>query len=1669
MPHKSIGGDGMSNIKSRKLINIMLSAMMLLGVSADQSFAAERNYGKNGVSYVLLSSDFSSPGVYRFNKFDGKIREDYLNPNPNVKLPLFKINTIEGKVSGLAANQENNVFLLSAIEGVGFKDADPGWLPTGIKFDENSAIYLSAAKPDEGGAVDYIRTGCPHISDWNTHTGSYWKHDYTINNTKYKYVVTFGGPKGVKYFNGESGTTGTPIWDGTYTTGGISKGAAIKHPTDERKIILPSHFGALSYYLYGTKNEPAIEGLVMDGSNGRDTYIFTDATGRGVFPGDSKHGNATMFGCIVKRFYQKRENSLNLYAGNDNTVEGNVPSNQTMAQTQSNVLKTVDVKVREAYGKLCGDNCIDGGEIAGAEVETALSTVTVVTSTTGNRYGFNPLGVYRKADTQDQTSAALRVVKTNGTTKTVDLSTDKEGQTFSPEITNKAYLVNQNITPAEIRTIGISSKFGSDLDYIYGSGADYFVVQDSWWGKGGIAYEYYKGNEENPGKVVKIDYMNNDGQKSSEELGDLTGKVDGIGIDGDGYLYALKTEEYPSNSVMSDASPNPDPSATEIKFGDDKLEVTFSGWRRDIKTTTNDETINDGYIDIPNGQEQEGDYKLATVKQNVYKTVKRYPQATGKLGTEEDRGSMFAGYDTWTNKLKMTKRGYTWDYTQWREEEGTRTSDMLAELAVVNVADAPKALPGTTEHYVTVIDAQNDIGDSVSYTNDQVISEENSLTFKVEGYKPKIKGEPRDFKDIGDIDGTNYKNVKLNSIPAEDGTYAHDEDGDDNKSGFPSSMFEASGFDTKVTWKIAQVENTSAVALDSRFVKLVSSIESIEGTGKYKSLNYKFKQPGRYIIQAEVTYNYFNNLGQSGIRPNQLTVSQETFTTQPKLVQVYANALKLNQSPSYITNIKMEKVAPSDNNSFGITGGSSGSTYDAVEGLASKTVDVDAGKFGALKISFNAQFVREVENNTTGNLQTYDGIGVWDYNYYKLLYTQAKAQMPGIIEPNISVTSRAYNHISDGDPSQAYSPTIYNPGKAKATSGSDYTAGTKVSGSINEAGNLDKQFIQWALYLRPVSPQGDVSTEANAIYDRGSLIVSGTCATATFTPIGDESNRNYKVSFTIDQIDSKINTPRDPRDYTIDLEIIYPRVSWLNNDLGANLNDGHNYYSSIVPYSPVNQVTPIHVLSKLYLNSTDNKINQSYKIEEGSLYADDKQPYFTLCVRDKETPGFNDNTSGLPFIETTGEPTIAGNFKYQVIDNNPYLSLTEFDNASARKITTEELTNAAEPATNIIIQDLVENKFLTNDNVSTYESNIKFTKLEPGETSAEINQTSDESKLSDGTSFCATDSWRLWIDFNTKVSSLSPQKFTPQTSQEPAVKYETLSMENWVGTLKYAVTGKFYDGLGKDGNYTAHNLYDTDSASKPGYPQITDSKELEEIIPAPAKEYLKRIDNDPPSIQVDLVSQSDNRRWVYKLIENVNDIQVSKETGKISLAPSTLVVETYNLNTNTKISNIDPKQDIPGTTAYTNNVFDYENDPTNVVGTMTVNVEDQKSIAEFRRASRLLINVDIFDNCGYLPLQAASIKVENLSTVDGGVMLDKPIKCDVSHDELGNLSNYKNKPRGAFTIDLPMQVDNSVNNQLKITVYAKDNQGNERELIIPVKLVESTFETRVLETKEERK
>ena len=92
----------MSSKKSKKFMNIMLTALMLLAGGSVESYA---EYGVNGVTYVLMPNETTSAGVWRLNKKDGS------NANP-WKLFLIEELSKKGKVSGLAANQENKVFFL---------------------------------------------------------------------------------------------------------------------------------------------------------------------------------------------------------------------------------------------------------------------------------------------------------------------------------------------------------------------------------------------------------------------------------------------------------------------------------------------------------------------------------------------------------------------------------------------------------------------------------------------------------------------------------------------------------------------------------------------------------------------------------------------------------------------------------------------------------------------------------------------------------------------------------------------------------------------------------------------------------------------------------------------------------------------------------------------------------------------------------------------------------------------------------------------------------------------------------------------------------------------------------------------------------------------------------------------------------------------------------------------------------------------------------------------------------------------------------------------------------------------------------------------------------------------------------------------------------------------
>ena len=1693
----------MSNKRSRKLINIMMSAMMLMGSCMTVSYAEDAPKARNGIAYVLLSPDISnSPGVYRFNLGNGDV------VNPTLGSPLFTVSDLIGsankndvKISGLAANQKNQVFLFKATKASedSFKDAEPGWLPN-MTFPDDSPIYVSAAKPDDFKATEYIRSGCPHgpygspFPDNDSSLYVFWYKDVTLAGNKYKYVCRFNGPNGVRFLNSVDGVRGTPIWDGTYKSDPNStNSSAIRHPKDERKIILPSHFGAVCYYLYATTSctkYPLLIGKPMDGGDYLDAdgnlvqrplYELDKTSGAGVFPGDNTFESKHLFACIVKHIYQKRENPLDLYCGNDTTTAA-IPVGLTLKEESKKVLNSIDVKVKEAYGKICGDNCITGGAPPDNTAIAAMSKVNVVTSTTGRRYGFNPLGVF--FNPKDSIDASLRVVQAGKPSQTIDIATDAKGENFNNVITNKDYLIANGVTPATIKTIGVSSNFSknSNYDFIYGSSADKFVVQDSWWGVGGLAYEYYKETEENPTYLKKLDYVNNNNPEADVYTNQLTGKIDSIAIDGDGFLYALKTAEEPTdlettnaNDEISASSIDPEKALSNVSFSKYtepvpvRVETPTKWIRETIVKSGDEETLL--VEEIPNGQEKPGDYKNVTLMQNVYKTVKRYAPADGGIGNEEDRGHLKVGFDNWRNRIEVANNNsIKFSYPFWiQEEENARISNLEAELAVVNIADSPIEINGTEDHYITVIDATNNKPDY----NNTTINEDDKITFKIEGYKPKkVDGKDPGLKRIGDIYDDNgnqfLAGVELNTNPNADGKYDHDEDGDGFSSGFPSSMFESKSNKTQVTWYIAQVEDevaTDLIDIDKNYVTkgghpiLINNIIDKKGDGEFLSYEHQFKQPGRYIIQAHVTYNYFSNLG-TAERPAQLQIAQNSFITKPLLLSVYANDLNLNNSPSYITNISMTF----GNKNYGLG--------DSVKADDENLTCLEDNDFGDITVSFDAQFYRDKLNNETGNYEVFDGIGVWDYDYYSRLYKRVKdiTNLNGIVVPQISITDHAYNYGNGqvDDLENAFVKTILNPGKDKTTTvaGRSANAGTRVDQPPTKT---DMKFIQWALYLRKTAkPEDDVvQTDDFSIVERGELLTSGTFENASLTDsANDATPRKYTVSYTIPkEITNKIRTPRDPKDYTLDLEIIYPRVTWLNNDLSDKIDNKKGQYSSVVPYLDTEAgeqgPSPIHVISMLKTLPAGKRVNQNVSSSgdsTSSLYAakqgeSPKPPIVKLCVRDKEIPTLEDKSQKLPLTETTGDPSDSALFECEIKDNNPFLSEKHIAKNQIKQIEDNEAKTIPVLALQSWEDESKIRYGIENDNRKYVVRNV------PAKDITVIKSTTG----TPNTYFALDDTWRFILNYTMKVNQLAPDYFKPSTANNGEItiaEKKNLKPENWIGALYYGIVGKVYDGIGKDGKNTLHYFYNKDVyADNTGIPH--DSIDVDESYEVSTGQYLERIDNDPPSIEVELISQNDNRRWVFQLIEGIND-RVCYPQKVSDLAPSTLVVK------NLLLKNLNFDQTEQAYATYpTTTVPGATNNPTisESVATITTNLVSglSEAIPTFRRASRLLILVNIFDNCGYKNLNNAHIKV----TDDSEVLLDKEINRDNTHNDKGEIVKFISQPRGTFIVDMPLKVKEG--NQVEITINAEDHAGNQRALVIPVKIVESTFETRVLETKENRK
>ncbi len=1653
------------------------------------------DYAPNGIAYVLLNEDFGSSraGVYRMN-----------NPSGTPYSP-WKVFQNISSAKGLSASQEKitSVYLLSPGTTGSYATCTAGILPSGVTFEPDSKIYLKVARPIDGEA------GSGYSLGKLAHSTSYWKTNYNISGYgKYPIAVQFGGPNGVKYMDAKGNPRGTPIWTGS--------GNCIPHPTDPNKIILPSHYGAVAYYLYGTRNSD-YAGLPMDGTAGRPTYTYNLASKMGNYNDNLTKHNAECpyrnysttsstykthgpytgtiqwghrcnadqyFGCVVKRIYQERTRDLDLKVGKDYTNVNTWTSGKTAdagMSTSTNprgngILQTKDYKIIEFLGKWCGDDCIPGSGIDRGDTEGLFSNINVLTTTTGNAYGFNPSGVPAGAGT----ASMLRAVRSSGP---VSINV-----TNFANFKNKTYLTGKG-TVNQLKNIGVSSDFSDSAtyDHIYGSFADRFVVQDSWWGLGGIAYEYNVGSK----AVVKLDYMN-ETNPSPEPVGTLDGDIDAIGIDGDAYFYALKSEASPSKSDVK--KPGLSANLTKGTYyytigGESSVPIVVSGWKRNVDSGETSTTIN-----VAEGSQINGDYRIVKLKRKVYKHLYRYKQAEGNLavgsGSDYDRGKLFAGYDIWKNEIVYKNGTNKWKNTNFTEDNTElKTSNLKAELAIVNVADSPVTIPGSTKKYIMVTNKSN------FYSGSGKIAEDSKLDFKVEGYKP---GYPtKSFKSVGSFGS--YEDVRINTILASDGSMNHDEDGNGLKSGFPSNMFEAKNYYTTVYWYIYQVENTSAVnIIPSCAAKVVRKCVDNISRNSFGyptcTFSHQFKDPGRYIVQAKIVYNYFNNFGTAN-RPKDLKHSTETKYTEPFLINVYSNDLRLDTTTSYITNVKLSLNNKANSyHSIPIpTSGTysgksySGYFYDVPEGKEKYSNP----KFGDLTISFDAQFYYEQFASDTRRFNTYDGIGVWDYKYYaEYLYPKVKSSgVSGVTIPS-GFSGHVYNYLSNSAVSSCYDKNVYNPGKAKPipAAGVAYTfsSGTKVDG---DPSTNDKKFIQYALYLRDVEPQN--TNPLSCPKERGKKIIKqGDFTSATFKNIG---TRKYNVSLTLNNIASIINTPRDPNSYVLDLEIYYPRITWLDNALGGS--DGQIYYSSVVPYNPDRGMAPVHVLTDLTTTSpTANTFNQSSLsplMTTGGVSA--PKPELTLSVRDYKKPKFEDKSVDLvlPKFESTGDKPAGGIFNYKISDNNPFMQLKKITGSSRPiSLTPNTPGNISKDLTKLYLQRPKNysspnlNNYSDADSNKTYVacSGVRYAKIEPIDSTLNITSqwyTDDKweiiasyTNIFSATSVANSLGGLNLSGTNQDGATIGSNKIPDYTMQK--IKRNNIKTENWVGNLNYAIYGVVYDGLGCDGtdkyDGCLHYIYDETLKGNGEYPNLSLSASEKDtkdglIDKGRGGIYLTRLDNDPPSIAVEIVSQNDNTKWNVELIEGVND-RVSFGKTKDDLAKSMLTLSSCELISGNNI--------IATSTVYidgTTNVYSEkvgEEPKTHTNAKPTAGITGYRATCprqlSYKKSSRLLINVDIIDNCGYKPLGEAWIEVKY---GDDELIPKTSIKLDASHSENGIIkSDFANQPRQAFIVDLPSHI---VDGRLvTIDVYAKDESGNERQLTINGSMNETSFDARVIEHKENK-
>lgn len=1525
----------------------------------------------NGVAYVLLPKDYSGiHGVYRLNSFS----DPYAPLLGSNGRRLFDLNFGGAVVvNGLAVNQSSKIYLFVGpnVTGVYAPVDEVGWVPSG-RFEADSPAFtkligqpFSAAQVSQDvngslGNLSHPYGTTNYDNDFWDYGPEVWPHSHKLYK-KGSYTDAAGNSYQYMFDPYAPAThKGLPLWNGPGPSA-----AGIAHPTDPYKVILPNKWGGVAWYAFGSPNAPAAHvGKLMDGTDGRpvmDQYDFRlSHTNRGNY---SPYGDAKYISCVVRRVYEKRDRSLDLYAYLDNVIPpAAAPYSNYPGLEASSVLTATDLKITEQYGKSCADGCIPGGALNPEAIGKIESCVQVFTSTTGRRYGFNPFG--KKTGPFGVNDAALRVVH-SGTTYNLNFN--------STNIRNNTYFTSYLNVPLERATIvGVSSKFETPStpisvapDHLYASIADKFCIQDSWWGNGGIAYEYYSKDAETDamtfkaGHIYRLNYLETT-SPVPEDVGKFDGDIDAIAVDGHGNLYILYTElNCPNDPVWPD--PTGLPQGPDIDKVDPKVPGNPIIAHADFLSVGSWMRPGDGVPDEAiAGPALANDYITVKFKQRVQKVCRKYTPSAGggfSLSTVEERGHVNSSFDAIKKNLKYNGDG-TFDWINaWHHEYGTgsRSANIDAEFAVVNIAERPSNYNLDPSYSICRYDR---------IKPDSPIDEDTEVVFKVEGYRPYgADGNIQHLINAGTI--PTLGNVYVNLIPPYEN---RDEDGDGNRGGFPSGFFENNAaYKLNVKWHVELIEPSAAYDP----AKVIKRWEFDPDTGDLqKRLTFKFPQPGNYAVFAELGYSYFNYdaLG-ANERPNDLVnyiVNRSGIFTQKILYHV--------QSPSntvtdgYISDITLNT---GDKIQGAVTaGGQSG--YILLEDNAANQ----------LNFTFTAQFIRDANVAAAGSkYETYTGVGAWDYG----------------LSPHV------YNRNADG----TVNNNVLNPGRKKYLSEVDpappalaqYQCGTRVDVDPNDR---DFAAFKWRLLIYP--PYYNASNVL--VSDTPLVLGEGNCSGATV--VTNHGDQKYTIRYNIPATAlQKLMTPIDHEAYKVRLEIEYPRVKWIESTPAAGVTQAQ--FRSIVPDSP-----PMGLIS-----------NEPGSVGNANLGKDSTPGMFAggidswmLCARDTTIvkPAFEgiafDGVTPVTQIatHTTGDPTPACLIKVGFEDNNPNSAFSDLR------------LNYELPQAKRDLISKTDGNFANGSQLAAY-----------GPKPTVPNYYND-------------DNYKIQASYSFTIPEYGGDTGS-SILFDPGMNYQ-----HWIGSLSFSLEGNLFDGHDADGRALTS-------------PHVFSKTAVDDRLRTYACGLI-RYDNDPPSLIMNIVSQADNRRWEIRLNENNTDLVANPSTDA-QLSPASLTVRCFKISDGSAIYSPDSVIE-PGSSNFPVNMSDNEHVTLMRAG---FSADFVTALPAVRRSSRIMVSGGFADNVDYQAFTQGSISVIELTGAGTNNLL--------ATTSLG-LSAYPDDDkekclqfdRGRHYIDVPMQIragqDMPTTPQLVIHLTATDSSGNKRSLTVPVRVVDSTFDARVLESNEGR-